>query len=266
MITGEPTASGATAHQPRSPLRRRWAAGEAVRGAWVLSPSPYVAEALAAPGLDYVCLDLQHGILDYADAVPMIAAVHARGAVPLVRVPAGAPWLIGKVLDAGAGGVIVPMVETADDAAAAVAEARYAPVGRRSYGPARASVLHGTADPAALSDVVVAVMVETRRGVDRVAEIAATPGLDAVYVGPSDLSISLGLPPAYEHADGEHPAALERVRAACAASGIAAGVHCPDGAAARRRLEQGFRMVNVATDLELVRAGAAAQLRASERA
>ncbi|WP_153397617.1 HpcH/HpaI aldolase family protein [Ornithinicoccus halotolerans] len=266
MITEQPTASGATAHEPRNPLRRRWAAGETARGAWVLAPSPYVAEALAAAGVDYVCLDMQHGMLDYVDVVPMVAAVHARGAVPIVRVPAGAPWLIGKVLDAGAGGVIVPMVETADDAAAAVAEARYAPVGRRSYGPARASVLHGTTDPAELSDVVVAVMVETRRGVDRVTEIAATPGLDAVYVGPADLSISLGLPPVFEHADGEHPRALERVRAACAESGIVAGVHCPDGAAARRRLEQGFRMVNVATDLELVRAGTAEQLRVSEPA
>lgn len=243
-----------------NPLTAAWDAGGVVRGGWCTSPSAVVAEAMASAGFDYVCVDLQHGAVDYADAVHMFQAVEARGAVPIARVPSNDLGTIGKVLDAGALGVVVPLVDDAEQAAAAVAACRYPPRGRRSFGPVRASTVVGSRAVEDLDRVVVAVMVETREGLAEVDRIAATPGLDAIYVGPSDLSLALGLPPAFEHDAPEHVDAVRRIREACDAAGVVAGIHCADGAMAARRLAQGFRMTTVATDLALVRSGAAAEL------
>lgn len=246
-----------------NPLRAAWAAGDAVRGAWCTSPSAVTAEVLAAAGFDYVCADLQHGAVDYPDMVPMLAAVGGAGATPIVRVPVNDPAVIGKVLDAGALGVVVPLVSSAEEAAAAVAACRYPPRGVRSYGPVRASTVLGSRDPRDLEDVVVAVMVETEQGLAQVEQIAATPGLDAIYVGPADLALTLDLPPAYEHEDPRHADAVERIRAACERNGIVAGIHCADGAMAARRIAQGFTMTTLVNDLALVRSAAAAELAAS---
>lgn len=239
-----------------NPLRWRWAEGGAVHGAWSMLPSSVAAEALARGGADYVCVDLQHGAVDYSDAVPMFQAVAAGGAWPLARVPANDAAAIGRVLDAGALGVLVPMVSSAQDAARAVAACRYPPRGVRSFGPSRAAWVHGSSGLADLEQVVCAVMVETRDGLDRVDEIAATPGLDAIYVGPADLAVGLGLPPVFEQDEGPHVAAIQAVREACARHGIVAGIHCADGAMAARREAQGFRMMTAVTDLSLVSTGA----------
>lgn len=237
-------------------LRARLAASATVHGAWSMSRDPLVAETLAATGAAYVCIDLQHGSAELGDVATLAAVIDARGASPLVRVPALDPAVIGKVLDAGARGVIVPQVETAEQAAAAVAACRYPPEGHRSYGPFRAGAAYGSTNPDVLSDVMVCVMVETRRGLDNVEDIAATPGLDAIYVGPADLSLALGLSVAFEHESGEHPEALATIRAACARHGIAAGIHCADAAMAGRRLAQGFAMTTAVTDVSLVADGA----------
>lgn len=243
-----------------NPLTAAWADGGVVRGGWCFSPSAVVAEAMASVGFDYVCVDLQHGAIDYPDAVHMFQAIGGQGAAPVARVPSNDLGAIGKVLDAGALGVIVPLVDTADEAEAAVAACRYPPRGRRSFGPVRAATVVGSRAVEDLDRVVVAVMVETREGLANLDAIVATPGLDAVYVGPSDLSLALGLPPLFEHDDAEHVDAVRRIREACDAAGVVAGIHCGDGAMASRRLAQGFRMVTVTTDLPLVRAGAAAEL------
>ena len=243
-----------------NPLTAAWARGDAVRGGWCFSPSPVVAEAMASVGFDYVCVDLQHGAIDYPDAVHMFQAIGGQGVAPVARVPSNDAAMIGKVLDAGALGVVVPLVDDAEQAAAAVAACRYPPRGHRSFGPVRASTVVGSRDVEDLDRVVVAVMVETRRGLENVEEIAATPGLDAIYCGPSDLSLALGLPPLFEHDAAEHVEAVGRIREACDAAGVVAGIHCADGAMAARRLAQGFRMTTVTTDLPLVRAGAAAEL------
>lgn len=243
-----------------NPLRRIWAEDGVARGAWCVSPDALVAQTLASTGVDFVCLDLQHGAMDYPDAVPMLAAVAGQGVVPMVRLPVNEPWVIGRVLDAGALGVIVPLVDTAEQAAAAVAACRYPPAGRRSFGPVRAASVIGSTDPRDLEQVVVAVMVETREGLDNVDAIAATPGLDAIYVGPADLSIALGLAPAFEHEAAAHREALVAVREACARHGIVAGVHCSGGEMAARRRDQGFAMMSLVTDVDLVRAGTMAEL------
>src|SRR5690606_38044485 len=163
----------------------------------------------------YVCVDMQHGAVDYSDAVGMLQAIHAQGATPIARVPSNDLATIGKVLDAGALGVVVPLVNTAEEAAAAVAACRYPPNGGRSFGPVRASTVIGSRDPRDLEQIVVAVMVETREGLDNVDEIAATPGLDAIYVGPADLALALDLPPAYERPEPVPTEAIDTLREAC---------------------------------------------------
>jgi 4-hydroxy-2-oxoheptanedioate aldolase len=220
-------------------------------------PGSIGAEILAGNEVDYVCVDQQHGVIDYDSMVPMFQAIRAEGAAPITRVLSNDPFLIMKALDAGAWGVIVPLVNNAEDAARAVSACRYPPQGMRSYGPVRAASVVGTRDPEELgSEVLCLVMVETREGLERVEEIAATPGLDGIYIGPSDLALSLGLPPTLEVTEGEHVKAVERIREACHRSGIAAGIHSPSGEWARRHAEAGFDLVTVATDASLLRGAA----------
>jgi 4-hydroxy-2-oxoheptanedioate aldolase len=209
-------------------------------------------------------VDQQHGIIGYDAMVPMLQAVEAGGAAPITRVLSGDPYRIMKSLDAGAWGVIVPLVNSAADAGRAVAACRYPPRGVRSYGPIRAAGVVGSGDPEVLeAEALCLVMVETREALERVDEIAATPGLDGIYVGPSDLALSLGLPPTLEVLADEHAKAIERVREACARNGIAAGIHAPSGEWARRHAEAGFDMVTVATDASLLKEAALGELAAA---
>src|ERR671916_418124 len=186
-------------------------------------PGSVGAEIFASAGVDYVCVDQQHGVIDYDSMVPMFQAIRAEGATPITRVLSSDPFLIMKALDAGALGVIVPLVNSAEDAARAVAACRYPPRGMRSYGPVRAAGVIGSRDPEDLAgEVLCIVMVETRAGLERMDEIAATPGLDGIYIGPSDLALSLGLSPTLEIKEDEHVEAVRRIRDACHEHGIAA--------------------------------------------
>jgi len=236
-----------------NPLKEAWHEGRTAFGLWATVPDSFGAEVLARTGVDYVCVDQQHGLIGYDAAVPMFQAIEGAGAAPITRVLSGDPYRIMKSLDAGAWGVIVPMIETADAAAHAVAACRYPPRGMRSFGPVRASAVIGSADPEDLDrEALCLVMVETREGLERVEEISATPGVDGIYIGPADLAISLGLQPSLEIQEGEHAEAINRIREACKEHGIAAGIHSPDGGWARRHAEDGFDMVTVATDAALL--------------
>ena len=198
-------------------LRETLEAGGPAIGLWASIPSALTAEAAALAGADYVVADQQHGALDPVTLMAMLQAIAGGGSVGLVRVARNEPFPIGQALDLGAAGVIVPMVESGEEAARAVAACRDAPEGVRSFGALRA----GAGDrPLCL------VMIETRAGLEAAEEIAATPGLDGVYVGPSDLALSLGLQPSIRIEHAPVVEALETVRAACAAAGIVAGVHC----------------------------------------
>src|SRR5215207_10499160 len=162
-------------------------------------PGSIGAEILAGAGVDYVCVDQQHGVIDYDSMVPMFQAIRAEGAAPITRVLSNDPFLIMKALDAGSWGVIVPLVNSAEDAARAASACRYPPQGIRSFGPVRAAGVIGSRDPEKLGgEVLCLVMVETREALERVDEIAATPGVDGIYIGPADLALSLGLPPTLE--------------------------------------------------------------------
>jgi 4-hydroxy-2-oxoheptanedioate aldolase len=249
-----------------NPLREIWAGNRTAFGLWSVVPGTIGAEILAKAGADYVCVDQQHGVIDYGSMVPMFQVIRGGGAAPITRVLSNDPFLIMKTLDAGPWAVIVPLVNSAEDAARAVSACRYPPEGIRSFGPVLAAGVIGSRDPEKLGgEVLCLVMVETREALERVGEIAATPGLDGVYIGPSDLALSLGLPPTLEIMEGEHAEAVERIREACHRNGIAAGIHSPNGEWAHRHAEAGFDMVTVATDASLLRESALRELAAARQ-
>lgn len=230
-------------------------------GAWAVLPTTLTAEMFSRAGFDYVCIDMQHGLADYAETLAMIQAIDLGSATPLVRPPWNEPGIIGRVLDAGALGVIVPMVDTAEEARAAVEACRYAPEGTRSAGPTRVGLRDGADYVATANSRVSCIpMVESVEALANLDEILAVDGVDTIYVGPSDLSVTLGLGPGNH--DGEQPFddALARVVEGCSQHGVRAGIHASPELA-ERRLEQGFQMVTVAVDFPMLRANAEASLR-----
>ncbi|HXW85199.1 MAG TPA: aldolase/citrate lyase family protein [Candidatus Binataceae bacterium] len=241
-------------------VRKKWASGQAALGGWLGVPSAFSAEVMAHAGFDWLCVDMQHGLIDYQQMVSMLQAMAATEVTPLVRVPWNEPGIIGKALDAGALGVIVPMVNSPEEAQAAVAACRYAPQGRRSFGPLRASTHYGSDYfSRANAEVCCIVMIETRQAVERVDEILSVRGIDAVYVGPADLSVTLGLPPGADNADPSFGNALSRIVESCRRHNIVPGI-AGNAAIAPKRIEQGFRLCEVASDARLIAAGAAQAL------
>jgi 4-hydroxy-2-oxoheptanedioate aldolase len=215
---------------------------------------PHVAETLAVAGFDYLYLDQQHSADGLASPVEMLRATARTGTTALVRVAANDPVLIGRALDAGAEGVIVPNVESAEDAQRAAAAAHYPPAGMRSWGPTRSAYGLGS-DPATVnSQVLCLVMIETAEGVVRAKEITAVGGVHGVYVGPGDLAVSLGLDPVNGPRDERHRAAVAEIVAACAGTGIAAGITGDPVTEVAR----GFRMVTAGSDVGFLSAGLAA--------
>lgn len=227
-------------------------------GGWLAMPTSIAAEAMAALDLDYVCVDTQHGLVGYDASVPMLQAITLGTATPVVRVPWNEPGSIGKALDAGAMAVIVPMINDADEAGAALSATRYPPAGGRSFGPGRAQPVEGDDYfERANIDVACIPMIETSRGVERIDDILTIEGVDAIYVGPADLAVSLGeVPRTNGPALNE---ALDRIVAACRQHGVVPGIH---GSAdlLPQRVEQGFRMVTVVSDLVALRVKLAADV------
>lgn len=245
-------------------VKTKWRAGEVTYGAWLTIPSSLSAEALAHQGYDWICIDMQHGAIDYAAAFSMLTAMGATPTIPFVRVPWNDFSIINRVLDAGAMGVIVPMVNSAGEARAAVSACRYAPKGARSWGPIRASIALG-ADYFQRADDEIAciVMVETTQAVERLDDILAVPGIDAVYVGPADLSITLGLPPGPDNG-GAFEEARVRIAKTCNARGTAAGMHA-NASLAAKHVAAGYRMITITQDLVAMTSAAAADLGAVGR-
>jgi 4-hydroxy-2-oxoheptanedioate aldolase len=242
-------------------LRATWATGAATLGGWCTIPSSVPAEFLAAEGFDYIGIDCQHGLPGPEVLVSMLQGISRYDVPAVVRVPVGSGWWIERALDCGAEAVIVPMVNSAAEAAAAVAHCRYPPAGDRSYGPIRSELVIGPAPRVANEEVACLVMIETAAAVEAVEEICATPGVDGVYIGPVDLAISLGQPPRLAPVPGPHAEAMDRVRAACLANGIVAGVHAGTGEQARSYTEAGYQMVTISSDLAMLRSYARTQLR-----
>ena len=235
---------------------------ETVVGYWVVLDSPASTERIARLGYDYVSLDAQHGLFGYSGMVAGLTAIDAGGrAVGMVRVAANDATPIGRALDAGAVGVIVPMINSVEDAARAVAASRYPPVGVRSYGPMRSMLRIGPTPAEANEAVIVLAMIETPQGLANVEAIAATPGVDGLYIGPSDLTIAVGgAGPADPSVADAFEAALVRIRRACEDNGIAAGLHTRSGEEAAKRISEGFTLLTVAGDVTHLEAVAQAHL------
>jgi 4-hydroxy-2-oxoheptanedioate aldolase len=244
-------------------LRELWDQHGATLGGWCSIPSAFSAELMGRSGFDWVCVDTQHGLIGYDQMTLMLQGLAITRTPAFVRVPWNAPDHIMKALDAGAEGIIVPMVSSAADAAAAVAASRYPPDGTRSWGPVRAALdVPGYSPQAGNRRTVLAVMIETPGGVENVDEILAVPGVDAVYIGPADLALSHGMAPALDVTDPVHRGLIETVLAACKRHQVTAGIHCDRADTVRRWWDAGFEMCTLASDATLMRAAAAAAVSA----
>ena len=247
-------------------LRTLWAQDQAAVNGWLAIPNGFSAEVMAHQGWDTLTVDLQHGVIDYAAMVGMLQAISTTPTVPVVRVPWLEPGIVMKVLDAGAYGVIAPMVSTREDAQKLVAWTHYAPRGTRSFGPVRAALYGGADYPAHANDTVVAfAMIETAQALDNLDAILSVEGLDAVYVGPSDLSLALGCKPQFDDVEPRVAEAIAHIVERATAHGVKAGIHNGRPDVARARIAQGYRFVTVSSDARLLAAGAQELLGAMRR-
>ena len=211
---------------PRS-LKQHFADGGKAINGWCAIPSPVTAEVMARQGYDLVTVDLQHGLVDYQMALTMLQAVSGFGMPTLCRVPWNEPGIIMKVLDAGFTGVICPMINTREDAERFAASCLYSPSGARSFGPTRAMQVYGPDYAKSAQDfVTVIAMIETAEAMENLDGILRVPGIDGVYVGPSDLSLSLGYAPSLLPSEATVLDAIETIRATAKAAGKIAGIHC----------------------------------------
>lgn len=241
-------------------LKQIWGTGGVALNTWLHIPSGYSAELVAKAGWDSVTVDLQHGVQDYMSLVHCLQAMQAHPIVPLARVPSLEPGIVGKVLDAGAYGVICPMVNTPEQARAFVSYCRYPPAGTRSNGPVRAGIYGASTgyQQTANEEVLCIPMIETVEALENLDAILAVPGIDAVYVGPTDLSFSLGLPPRMDTGEPRLLEAFKRILEATTKRNIPACVHCMEPAYAKRMTALGFRLVTVGWDSLYVASGARA--------
>ena len=238
-------------------LRGIWKSGGAVVNGWLGIANGFSAETMAHQGWDSLVIDLQHGVIDYAGMVPMLQAISTTNTVPIVRVPWLEPGILMKSLDAGAYAVICPMVNSREDAEKLVAYTHYAPQGTRSFGPIRA-LLYGGADYAKYANetIVTFAMIETAKALENLDDILTTPGLDAVYIGPSDLSLALGCTPVFDDVDPPVAEAIDRILARAKAHGVVAGIHNGTPESALKRIAKGFQFVTISSDARLMAAGA----------
>jgi len=254
------------ANLPNYTLAKRLKAGETVATGWCALPAPLIVETLAREGFPAVTIDQQHGLWDTASTLTGIAAIRQGGSAPIVRIPLGSFAVASRVLDFGAEGVIAPMINTVADAEAFVSASKYPPIGERSWGPARAMTLGGIPDMKtylreANENVVTLAMIETQTALDNVDAIAATPGIDVLFVGPSDLSITLTNGAELDPHSAKVEAALDKIIAAAHKAGKVAGLYCVNAERAVACAKRGIRFMAVASDLAMLRAGAAAQLK-----
>ncbi len=247
-------------------LRQIWKSGAAAVNGWLTIPDGLVAETMAHQGWDSLTIDLQHGAIDYRAMVGMLQAISTTPTVPVVRVPWLEAGILMKALDVGAYGVICPMVNTREEAQKLVAWTHYAPRGTRSFGPVRAQLYAGDDYPREANDTIVTfAMIETAAALDNLDDILSVEGLDAIYIGPSDLSLALGCTPAFDDLDPKAAEAVDHILARARAHGVVAGIHNGSPEAALRRIAKGFQFVSVGSDARLM-AAAAQQVMACMRA
>jgi 4-hydroxy-2-oxoheptanedioate aldolase len=238
----------------------RWKAGEVTFGAWCMMPGALGIEILGGAGFDWLTIDMQHGCMGYEGTLDMIRAADAAGICPIVRVPANEAGIIGRVLDAGALGIIIPMVDTAEDAQRAADACLYPPLGRRSFGPVRVSTRDGrTYSQKANARIAVIPMIETAEALANVDRIVAVPGVSAAFIGPFDLSLALGLTAGDNDGEPVFDDAIQKIMSACRTAGVVPAV-LSNARVAPRRVEQGFQMISVTMDTIALASESAASL------
>ena len=230
-----------------------------VWGGWVTGPTLIGPEEFARAGYDYVGFDAQHSYLDDADIAKILRRIEQVPIATVVRLPNADPAPIGRVLDAGADGVVIAMIESADQAAAAVAATRYLPRGIRSFGPLRASLGHDAAALEARASVFA--MIETDSALADVERICAVDGLTGIYVGPADLALSMGLDIAGALRNPKMLDALVRIHRTATDAGLVTGIHASTGDNGRAMAQLGFQMITLAAESQALRRGAAEHLR-----
>lgn len=236
-------------------IRKRWDEGRSAIVGWLSSPSLLAAEVLACSGVDGIVIDLQHGSADPGAITPIMAAIEAHGVEPIVRPLTDNGACIGKLLDLGAYGIIAPMISSVAAAADFARAVHYPPLGARSFGPRRPLLRFGSNYfSIAASTVVTLAMIETRTALGCLDEILAVDGLDGVFVGPADLTLSLGYHPVRETSCELVSDAVEHIRRTAQRSGKRAGIFCPSTAIAKQRLSEGFDLVTLAPDLTMISA------------
>jgi 4-hydroxy-2-oxoheptanedioate aldolase len=249
-------------------LKARLAAGKAVVNGWLAIPSGFSAEVMAQCGWDSITVDMQHGVQDYQSMIQCFQAMDKHPITPLVRVPWNEPGIIGKCLDGGAWGIISPMCNNAAEAKALVDACMYPPLGKRSNGPIRAAA-YGENSPyqtIANDEVLVIPMIETQAGIDNIDEILSVPGISGIYIGPSDMGLSLGMIPIL---DREEPVIMDiykKLLASCKKHGKFAGLHNGTAAYAARMIQMGFQFTTIANDSGLMARAAREAVTATRKA
>ena len=237
-------------------LKKNWSNDKATLNGWLSIPNAFTAEIMAEQGYDSITVDVQHGVIDFSDCVSMLQAMRASGVVPISRVPWLDPAIIMKVLDAGSMGVICPMVNTKSEAEELVSYCKYPPHGVRSFGPTRANISLGANYwKEANQNIVCLAMIETQEAYDNVEEIASTPGLDGLYIGPADLTLGLGkgkLAPGFDREEPEMIEATKNILAAAKKNNKIAALHCGTPEYAAKGVQWGFDMVTISNDVRLL--------------
>ena len=237
-------------------LRNCWLEGKGAINAWCSIPSAVTAEMMSMNDFDSITIDMQHGLVDYQMALNMLQVISGSGKTPMVRVPWNEPGIIMKSLDAGALGIICPMINTPEDATNFVGATKYAPVGHRSSGPTRAMMVHGSEYHNESNDNIISLaMIETVEALDNVEKIAATEGLTGIYIGPSDLSISMGYKPGLDRSEPEMVEAIKRIETACINNNIKVGIHCLSPSYLKDKLSNGYNLATLASDVRIYSAG-----------
>lgn len=247
----------------KNKLKQLWNAGKPTMNGWCSIGNAFTAEIMSAQGYDSVTIDIQHGALDYTDALRMLQAMKASPATLMARVPWRDPGYIMKALDAGAMGIICPMINNRSEAEEFVSYMRYPPHGQRSFGPTRAAVAIPGYSVAANDEVLALAMIETADGMANLEEIAATPGLDGIYVGPADLTLGTQngrLPPGFDRQEPEMIGLIKRIASACASNGLAACLHCGTPEYAAQAIGWGYNMTTVGGDSRLLAGAASASV------
>ena len=236
----------------KNPVRSKLKRGEPSVGSWITLPDTFGAQLMSRTGFDWLTIELEHTPITFETAAAMFALVAANGVVPLARIPWNTGENIKRVLDTGAWGIVVPMVNSRAEAEAVVRAARYRPIGERSIGgslhAANFATDASTYYAQANEEILVIVMAEHVEAVANIDDILSVPGLDAVFVGPNDLHASMHLPPTFDSDDAQFNDALKKILAGAKKHGIAAGIHVVDAAQAQRRIAEGWQFIAVASE------------------